>query len=109
MSASPPSRPESSTLPALAAVMVTALLLSAVVVGGGVPRMMPVEAVHAVLGTGRTATMALEVRAVSDGAFATRSGGPLEPAASRDPGDHARFLAVAASGPARGDLPPPAA
>ena len=93
----------------MAAVMVSALLLSAVVVGGGVPRMMPVEAVHAVLGTGGVAAMPLEVHAVSEEISATRSGGPLGTAEGRDPGDHARFLTVAASGPARGDLPPPAA
>lgn len=92
--------------------MVTALLLSAAMAGGGMPRMVPVEAVHAVLGAGRAPAMPREIRSTSEAISATRVDRPLGTVASvefGDRGEHARFLAVAPSGPARGDLPPPGA
>lgn len=93
----------------MAVVMVTAVLLSAAMVGGGMPRMMPVEAVHAVLGTGRATAMTFEVRAVSRPTPDAEIGARGESDGRSGQSGQDRFLAVAPSGPARGDLPPPAA
>lgn len=109
MTRSTPIRSDAANYPAMAAVMITALMLSAAMVGGGVPRLVPVEAMQAVLGTGRSVSPAVvvesSVRASPTAGIEPRNAGPLP---ADVPGALGRFVASGPSGPGHGALPPPA-
>lgn len=110
MTSSAHSRPEPQPLPAIAAVMATALLLSVAMAGGSVPGIGSVGAVQAVLrsaGSGSISSMSATAPSTEFGIDSD----PLRPITLRSLGtsEHDRYLAAAASGPGRGDLPPPTA
>jgi hypothetical protein len=96
-----------TTVPALAAVLVTAMLVSMAMATGTAPRLTTGVAMHAMLlgGTGQTReTVGVDARTP------VRTVAAARPASLRrvEIGGHAVILASLASGPARGDLPPPA-
>lgn len=99
----------STTVPALAAVLVSAMLLSVAVATGTAPRLAPGVAVHAML-FGTTGTQGHDAAAV---ATATPERHASRPSIVRGRGPaavrHDAFLASAPSMPGRGDLPPPMA
>ena len=110
MESPPQSRNEAPALPAMAAVMATALLLSVAMAGGVVPGLGSVGAVQAVLRSSTPSTLSsisAPSPALGTEAAIERTGTPSGSTAITS--DHDRFLATAPSGPARGDLPPPTA
>ncbi len=110
MSTSAHPRSEPQPLPAFAAVMATALILSVAMAGGPVPGLGSVGAVSAALRSAGSSTMSSRPAS----APATESGielGPDRAPSIRFMGmcELERYLVAATSGPGRGDLPPPTA
>jgi hypothetical protein len=96
-----------TTVPALAAVLVTAMLVSMAMATGTAPRLASSVAVHAMLlgGSGQ----ARESIGVAPRSAARPAPAPRTSDASHPPvGGHDVLLASLASVPGRGDLPPPA-
>lgn len=104
------SRSEPQPLPAFAAVMATALILSVAMAGGPVSGLGSVGAVSAVLRTAGSSTMS-SLPATAPAAEFGIGLGPDRPFANRFMGmcEFDRYLVAATSGPGRGDLPPPTA
>ena len=110
MESSPQPRSEPPALPAIAAVMATALLLSVAMAGGAVPGLGSVGAVQAVLrstGTASLSSISAPSPAMGSEAAADRAWSPSGSMAITS--DHDRFLDSAPSGPGHADLPPPTA
>lgn len=101
---------ESTILPAFAAVVATAVLLSMAMTTGATPRLAPVEAVQAVFLRSATTcktvvprTVASEITEVSRASVDRTATLPLISACTAND----VFRQVAPVGPARGNLPPP--
>jgi len=95
-----------TTVPALAAVLVTAMLVSVAMATGTAPRLAPGVAMHAMLlgGSGQTReSVGVDTRTEVRPAPAGRIAEP----GRRLVGDRDATLASFASGPGRGNLPPP--
>lgn len=96
-----------ATVPAMAAVLVSAMLISMAMATGTAPRLASSVAVHAMLlgasGQSRETTVTDDRPVTAFGAA------PDRPATGRPAlrGDHEATLASRASAPGRGDLPPP--
>lgn len=107
-SSTAPSR-VSTAVPALAAVLVSAMLLSVAVATGTAPRLAPGVAVHAML-FGTTGAQGHDVAAVAPATPARQASRPtIVRGRGLTSARHDAFLASAPSTPGRGDLPPPAA
>ena len=104
---------EPTVLPALAAVVATAVLLSMAMTTGATPRLAPVEAVQAVFLRSATTSQAAVPRTVAREVAAEVSRTSLDSTATLPPISawtaNDVFGQVAPVGPARGKLPPPMA
>lgn len=104
------SRPEPPALPAIAAVMATALLLSVAMAGGVAPRLGSVGAVQAVLRSSGPATLSsISAPSPALGSEAVADRVRIPSGSITGTSDHDRFLSTAPSGPGHADLPPPVA
>ena len=102
------SRTEPQALPAFAAVMASALLLSVAMAGGAIPGLGSMGAVQAVLrSTGPASLTSIPDPGPVLGSGITAARGWVPSGSMAPASDHDRFLASAPSGPGHADLPPP--
>ena len=98
---------ESTVLPALAAVVATAVLLSMAVTTGATPRLAPADAIQAVFLRSATTCKTVLPRTVARQAVPlSAASSEMSPLASAWNAKDV-FEQVAPAGPARGNLPPP--